>query len=67
MALNRSPESKVVIVQIALEATLFIGPKANQHSYEVKMKLAQGYRRGGWRFKIFLFLTLTAIWLTAAE
>ena len=35
MALNRSPEFKVVIVQIALVAALFIGPEAKQHSYEV--------------------------------
>ena len=35
MALNCSPEFKIVIVQIALEATLFIGPEAKQHSYEV--------------------------------
>ena len=35
MALNCSPEFKVVIVQIALMATLFIGPEAKQHSYEV--------------------------------
>ena len=35
MALNRSPEFKVVIVQIALVATLFIGPEAKQRSYEV--------------------------------
>ena len=35
MALNRSPEFKVVIVQIALVATLFIGQEAKQHSYEV--------------------------------
>ena len=27
MALNRSPEFEVVIVQIALVATLFIGPE----------------------------------------
>ena len=35
MALNCSPELKVVIVQIALVATLHIGPEAKQHSYEV--------------------------------
>ena len=35
MALNRSPEYKVVIVQIALVVTLFVGPEAKQHSYEV--------------------------------
>ena len=35
MALNRSPEFKIVIVQIALVATLFIGPGAKQHSCEV--------------------------------
>ena len=35
MALNRSPEFKFVIDQIALVATLFIGPEAKQHSYEV--------------------------------
>ena len=35
MALNRSPEFKVVIVPIALTATLYIGPEAKQHSYEV--------------------------------
>ena len=55
MALNCSPEFKVVIVQIALKATLFIRPAAKQHSYEVLIKLGQGYRRN-WRFKIFLFL-----------
>ena len=54
---NCSPEFKVVFVQIALVATLFIGPEARQHSYEVRMKLAQGYMRR-WRFKIFLFLAL---------
>ena len=35
MALNSSPEFKVVFVQIALVATLFIGLEAKQHSYEV--------------------------------
>ena len=35
MALNCSPEFKVVTVQIALMSTLFIGPEAKQHSYEV--------------------------------
>ena len=35
MALNYSPKFKIVIVQIALVATLFIGPEAKQHSYEV--------------------------------
>ena len=35
MALNCSPEVKVVIVQIALVATVFIGPEDKQHSYEV--------------------------------
>ena len=35
MALNRSPELKFVIVQIALVATLFIGPEAKQLSCEV--------------------------------
>ena len=35
MDLNRSPEFKLVTVQIALVATLFIGPEAKQHSYEV--------------------------------
>ena len=42
MALNRSHEFKVVIVQIALVASLFIRPEAKQHSYGVGMKLAQG-------------------------
>ena len=46
MALNCSPEFKVVIVQIVLVATLFIAPEAKQHSYEVRMTLAQGHRRG---------------------
>ena len=66
MALNRSPEFKFVIVQIALVATVFIGPEAKQHSYEVQTTLAQGYRRS-WRFKIFLFLALAAILLTGTE
>ena len=66
MALNCSPEFKVVIVQIALVATLFIGPEAKQHSYEVLMKLVQGYKRR-WRFKIFLFLALADILLTGAK
>ena len=35
MALNRSPEFNVVIVQKALMASLFIGPESKQHSYEV--------------------------------
>ena len=35
MALNCSCEFKGVIVQIALVATLFIGPEAKQHSCEV--------------------------------
>ena len=35
MGLNCSPEFKVVNVHIALVATLFIGPEAKQHSYEV--------------------------------
>ena len=35
MALNHSPEFKIVIVQIALIATLFIGPEAKQHYYKV--------------------------------
>ena len=35
MALNCSPGFKVVIVQIALMTTLFIGPDAKQHSYEI--------------------------------
>ena len=35
MALNCSPEFKVVIVQMALVATLFIEPEAKQHSFEV--------------------------------
>ena len=38
MTINRSPEFKGVNVQIALVATLFIGPEAKQHSYEVSMK-----------------------------
>ena len=33
MGLNRSSEFKVVIVQIALMATLSIGPEAKQHLY----------------------------------
>ena len=35
MALNCSPEFKIVIVQIALVASLFIGPEAKQQSFEV--------------------------------
>ena len=35
MALDCSPEFKVEIVRIALVATMFIGPEAKQHSYEV--------------------------------
>ena len=35
MNLNHSPEFKVVIVQMALVITLFIGPEGKQHSYEV--------------------------------
>ena len=35
MAVNRSPEFKVVIIQIALVITLFIGPEGKQHSYDV--------------------------------
>ena len=35
MALDRSSQFKVVVVQTALVATLFIGPEAKQHSYEV--------------------------------
>ena len=35
MALNCSSEFNVVIVQIALVATLFIGPVAKQYPYEV--------------------------------
>ena len=35
MPLNCSPVFRVVIVKIALVATLFIGPEAKQHSYEV--------------------------------
>ena len=35
MALNRPPEFKGVIIQIALMATLFIGPEAKRHSHEV--------------------------------
>ena len=35
MALNCPSEFKVAIVQIALVATLFIGPEAMQQSYEV--------------------------------
>ena len=35
MALNRSPEFKIVIVPIALVTTLFIGPEAKQYSCEV--------------------------------
>ena len=66
MALNHSPEFKFVIVQIALVATLFIGPEAKQHSYEVQTTLSQGYRRS-WRFKIFLLLALAAILLTGME
>ena len=35
MALNLSPEFKVVTVKIALVASLFIGQEAKQYSYEV--------------------------------
>ena len=35
MALNCSSEFKVVIVQMALVATLFIEPEAKQHSFGV--------------------------------
>ena len=35
MALNRSPEFRVVIVKIDVMATLFIRPEAKQYSYEV--------------------------------
>ena len=42
MALNRSPELKVVIFQIALVATLFIGPEVSN----IPMKLKRNWPRG---------------------
>ena len=66
MTLNRSPEFKVVIVQIVLVATLFFGQEAKQYSFEFKRNWPRGIGGVG-VLRFFLFLALAAILLTGAE